>query len=143
MRKAYLFLFTLFVLITACQGQDPKVITLKDVIGSLENQHLTLEEPKERIGNIFGNIFGNKLNGIKPNIYLLDNKPFLIYIYPSEEDRKKGLKEFKKETENMNVVSYNLYEFHNGLIFYVYQTDLNESIEEGLQKALSDLEKYR
>ncbi|QGM30491.1 hypothetical protein GI482_08935 [Bacillus sp. N3536] len=139
MRKAYLFLFTLFVLITACQAQDPKVITLKDVIGSLENQHLTLEEPKERNGNIFG----NKLNGVKPNIYLLDNKPFLIYIYPSEEDRKKGLKEFKKETESMNVVSYNLYEFHNGLIFYVYQTDLNESIEEGLQKALSDLEKYR
>ena len=135
MRRVFIILIFVLVL-TACQVQTAN-ITLDDVIVSLENQHITVEET--RTSN--DNIFNKKLNGIKPNYYTLQDKSLLIYIFDSEEDRKKGLKDFQKQTESMNIVSHGIYEVKNVLIFYVYEMDLDDSIEEGIQQTINNLEK--
>ena len=80
MRRVFIILIFVLVL-TACQVQTAN-ITLDDVIVSLENQHITVEET--RTSN--DNIFNKKLNGIKPNYYTLQDKSFLIYNFDSEED---------------------------------------------------------
>lgn len=135
MRRVFIILIFVLVL-TACQVQTAN-ITLDDVIVSLENQHITVEET--RTSN--DNIFNKKLNGIKPNYYTLQDKSLLIYIFDSEEDRKKGLKDFQKQTESMNIVSHGIYEVKNVLIFYVYEKDSDDSIEEGIQQTINNLEK--
>ena len=135
MRRVFIILIFVLVL-TACQVQTAN-ITLDDVIVSLENQHITVEETRKSNDNIFN----KKLNGIKPNYYTLQDKAFLIYIFDSEEDRKKGLKDFQKQTESMNIVSHDIYEVKNVLIFYVDEMDLEDSIEEGIQKTINNLEK--
>ncbi|MER2169587.1 MAG: hypothetical protein ABS938_03025 [Psychrobacillus psychrodurans] len=135
MRRVFIILIFVLVL-TACQVQTAN-ITLDDVIVSLENQHITVEET--RTSN--DNIFDKKLNGIKPNYYTLQDKSLLIYIFDSEEDRKKGLKDFQKQTESMNIVSHGIYEVKNVLIFYVYEKDSDDSIEEGIQQTINNLEK--
>lgn len=136
MRRAYIILITLVIVLTACQVQASN-ITLNDVIVSLEDQHLVVEETKKTTNNIFY----NKLNGIKPNNYALQDKSFLIYIFDSEENRKKGLTDFQKQTESMNIVSHGIYEVKNVLIFYVYEKDLDNSIEEGIQQTINNLER--
>ncbi len=123
-------------MLTACQVHAAN-ITLNDVIVSLENQHLDVEETRKSTDNIFN----NKLNGIKPNNYTLQDKSFLIYIFDSEENRKKGLKDFQKQTESMNIVSHSVYEVKNVLIFYVYEKDIDNSIEEGIQQTINNLER--
>ncbi|WP_342566659.1 hypothetical protein MKY09_11295 [Psychrobacillus sp. FSL K6-4046] len=135
MKKAYFTLIAL-VLLTACQVQAAN-ITLNDVIVSLENQHLTVEESKENNESIFD----KKLNDVKLNKYTLHDKTFLIYIYDSEENRKKGRKDFQKQTESMNTVSYDVYEVKNILIFYVYEKELDNSIDDGIDQAISNLER--
>ncbi|WP_342560639.1 hypothetical protein NSQ95_07670 [Psychrobacillus sp. FSL W7-1457] len=135
MRRVYIILIFVLVL-TACQVQAAN-ITLNDVIVSLENQHLDVEETRKSTDNIFN----NKLNGIKPNNYTLQDKSFLIYIFDSEENRKKGLKDFQKQTESMNIVSHSVYEVKNVLIFYVYEKDIDNSIEEGLKQTINNLER--
>lgn len=72
---------------------------------------------------------------------MLHDKPFLIYIYDSEENRKKGRKYFQKQTESMNTVSYDVYEVKNVLIFYVYEKELDNSIDKGIHQAISNLER--
>lgn len=79
-------------MLTACQVQAAN-ITLNDVIVSLENQHLDVEETRKSTDKIFN----NKLNGIKPNNYTLQDKSLLIYIFDSEENRKKVLKIFRNK----------------------------------------------
>ncbi|WP_298472239.1 hypothetical protein [uncultured Psychrobacillus sp.] len=133
-RVCIIFIFVL--VLTACQVQAAN-ITLNDVIVSLENQHLDVEETRKSTDNIFN----NKLNGIKPNNYTLQDKSLLIYIFDSEENRKKGFKDFQKQTESLNTVSHGVYEVKNVLIFYVYEKDLDNSIEEGLQQTINNLER--
>ncbi|MER2007113.1 MAG: hypothetical protein ABS939_06635 [Psychrobacillus sp.] len=135
MRRVCIILIFVLVL-TACQVQAAN-ITLNDVIVSLENQHLDVEETSKSKDKIFN----NKLNGIKPNNYTLQDKSLLIYIFDSEENRKKGLKDFQKQTESMNTVSHGVYEVKNVLIFYVYEKDLDNSIEEGIQQTINNLER--
>lgn len=135
MRRVCIILIFVLVL-TACQVQAAN-ITLNDVIVSLENQHLDVEETRKSTDKIFN----NKLNGIKPNNYTLQDKSLLIYIFDSEENRKKGFKDFQKQTESMNTVSHGVYEVKNVLIFYVYEKDLDNSIEDGLQQTINNLER--
>ena len=41
----------------------------------------------------------------------------------------------------MNIVSHGIYEVKNVLIFYVYEKDSYDSIEEGIQQTINNLEK--
>ncbi|WP_243300268.1 hypothetical protein [Bacillus litorisediminis] len=126
----------ILLLLTSCQTVDHGAIKLNDVILSFEEQQIILKEHK-----VSGrDIFGMKLNGVKPYSYTLDEKPLLIYIYNSNNEREKGLQEFRNKTADINVASFKYYEVKNVLIFYVYDRDLNVQIEEKIRKVLFKLE---
>lgn len=60
---------------------------------------------------------------------VLDAKPLFIYIYDSVNERKEGLEDFRVKTASSNVVSFNLYEVENVLLFYVHGQDLSTELE--------------
>jgi len=125
---------------TACQKTTLDVITLDEVIFSFEEQQLLVKKSKEVSKN---NIFGIKLNGVKPSSYELDGKMLSVYIYDSAEERQKGLEDFRNKTATMDIVSYNVYEVENVLIFYVYEHDMNMKVEfdDEIKEALNELRK--
>lgn len=86
-------------------------------------------------------IFGMKLNGVRPSLYELDGKKFLIYIYHSSKERKKGLEDFQKKTENSNTVSWKCFEVKNVLFFYVYVMDLDKDMDNKIKNIMSILSK--
>ncbi|MET3697608.1 hypothetical protein SAMN05877753_106206 [Bacillus oleivorans] len=132
MKKVFILIL---LLLTSCQTIDPNAIKLNDVLSSFEEQQITLKEIK-----ISGrDLFGMKLNGVRPYSYELNDKLLLIYIYNSNNERKKGLQEFRNKTADTNVASFKLYEVENVLIFYVYERDLNVHIEEKMKKVLPKL----
>lgn len=46
-------------------------------------------------------------------------------MYDSIDGRKKGFEDFNEKTASSNLVSFNLYEVENILLFYVHGQDLN------------------
>jgi hypothetical protein len=129
---------SIVLLLTSCQSIDPEMITLDEVISSFEEQQLVIKENKELSND---NIFGMKLNRVKPSSYELDGKLLSVYIYNSAEERKKGLEDFLGKTATMDIVSYNVYEVENVLIFYVYEHDMSMEVEfdDEIKEALSEL----
>lgn len=140
MNKLALILISIVFLMTACQKTTLDVITLDEVIFSFEEQQLLVKKSKEVSKN---NIFGIKLNGVKPSSYELDGKMLSVYIYDSAEERQKGLEDFRNKTATMDIVSYNVYEVENVLIFYVYEHDMNMKVEfdDEIKEALNELRK--
>jgi hypothetical protein len=134
--KVAIIFLSFFFLMTACQTKDPNAITLDEVLNSFKDQQLTLIERK-----ISGkNIFGMKLIGVRPSSYELNGKKLLVYIYDSNNEREKGLEDFREKTATANVVSYKVYEVSNVLLFYVYEEeDLNSEIDAKLQNMVSEL----
>lgn len=125
----------MFFLLTACQTKDSNAITLEEVLSSFEEQQLSVKERK-----VSGkNIFGMKLNGVRPSSYVLDEKKLFVYIYDSNNEREKGLEDFREKTSTANVVSYKVYEVINVLLFYVYEEDLNSKIDVKIQNKISKL----
>lgn len=138
MKKLTLLVLIVFLL-AACKStsSDVSAITLDQVLSALKEQQLTIKEAKS--SNV--DLLGMKLNGVKPSSYALDGKKLLIYNYPSAKERKKGMEDFRKKTENSNTVSYKYYEVNNVLVFYVYEKDLNMDTENRIQKSMNRLEK--
>ncbi|MBY0147834.1 hypothetical protein [Neobacillus niacini] len=138
MNKVPLILISIVFLLTSCKSINPDRITLDEVISSVEKQQLVIKENKELSNE---NIFGMKLNGVKPSSYELDGKLLSVYIYNSVEERKKGLEDFHGRTATMDIVSYNVYEVENVLIFYVYEHDMSMEVkfDDEIKEALSEL----
>jgi hypothetical protein len=135
LNKVVLIILSIVFLLTACQSKDSKAITLEDVLTSFEEQQLSLKESKVSVNNIFG----MKLNGVRPSSYELDGKTLLVYTYDSNNEREKGLEDFRKKTATANVVSYKVAEVVNVLLFYVYEKDLNSEIDYKIQNIVSKL----
>ena len=137
MRLFTVICLSVLMLIVGCQQQPNQRITLNDVITSFEAQQLELKANKDRKNSILG----AKLNGAKPAAYLLDDLPLYIYIYGSSDKRKKGLEDFQEKTATMNIVSFNVYEKGNVLIFYVHGQNLNLKLEMDrfIKKAIDQL----
>lgn len=135
-KTAFAFIALLFFL-TACQADDPNAITLDEVLSSFEEQQLSLKEIKV---NKDDNIFGMKLSRVTPSFYELDEKEVLVYIYHSNNEREKGLEDWREKTASMDTVSYKVYEVNNVLLFYVYETEnLNSEIDSRIQNAVNGL----
>ena len=92
--------------------------------------------------SVKGTVFTSKLKGVKPQVYELNEKLFVIYEFDTPEEREKGEKEFATKTASMNVVSYKSFIKRNILIFYVHGEDLNSNqvpFEKEIQEALDSL----
>lgn len=123
MKKIALLLCVLIPLLSACQSKDPDAITLEKLLAAFEEQGLSLKKSA-----INDSIFGMNLNGVKPVMYELEEKLLTIYIYPSSTERQRGWEDFQNKTATMNVVSFEVYEVKNVLIFYVYEQEEIESV---------------
>ncbi|AST93582.1 hypothetical protein BC6307_21080 [Sutcliffiella cohnii] len=138
MNKVSLFLISIVFFLTSCQSANPHIITLDEVVSSLEKQQLAIKENSNFHND---SIFRMKLNGVKPTTYELDGKLLTVYIYKSAEEREKGLEDFEEKTATMDTVSYNVYEVENVLIFYVYEHDMSLEVkfDDEIKEALSEL----
>ena len=96
-------------------------ITEEDLVKALREYGVNVVETKSSKDNIFG----SKLNRVKPGAYELDDKQLFIYEYKTEDDPDKGLEQFNKNTETMNVVSYTVFTHRNILMFYVHAENLD------------------
>ncbi|QCJ45432.1 hypothetical protein FAY30_26155 (plasmid) [Bacillus sp. S3] len=139
MRK--IFILCLLLFLVSCQSvqvNDSSHITEEEVVRALQEKGVKLVEaefPRE-------NIFGSKLKSVKPGTYELSGKPFSVYEFASENDRKNGAKEFAEKTAVMNLVSFSRFEKRNILIFYVHEQDLNSDsvlFETEIQGALDSI----
>ncbi|QPC48251.1 hypothetical protein [Mangrovibacillus cuniculi] len=118
---------------------DSSNIELVEVVNSLKEYRVNLvkKAPKEK------NDFGQKLKGVLPARYTLDDKDMFIYIFGSEENRKEGEAEFSQKTSDMKLVSYDTYTKRNVLIYYVHEEEMNSlhtSHKTDIQVALDSIE---
>lgn len=117
---------------------DSSHISKAEVVEVLRNHTIDLTEGKF----VEETIFVSKLNGVKPQVYELNEKLFVIYEFDTPEEREKGEKEFATKTASMNVVSYKSFIKRNILIFYVHGESLNSNqvpFENEIQEALDSL----
>ena len=99
---------------------DSSNISEEDLVEALREHGVPVVETKLK-----DNIFGSTLNKVKPGTYELDDRQLFIYEYKTEVDRDKGLEQFNKNTETMNLVSYTVFTHRNILLFYVHAENLD------------------
>lgn len=99
-------------------------ISNEEVLKSLKNHGLELK----KAGRNPDGIFGMKLNGKRSKYYELEGQPVYIYNFYSDIERQKGLKNWHEKTASDNLVSYQVFEVHNILIFHVYEKELDADI---------------
>ena len=138
MKKCIAVLILVIFLLSACQPKDSDAISLNQIVTAFENEQIPIKEVKASRSIVFG----TKLNGTKPKSYLLEDKNVFIYIYGSSNQQEKGLEDYVKRTEAYDVVSYQVYEVKNVLIFYVHEQDLTEEIpyHDQIQKVIINFE---
>ncbi|TXK85750.1 hypothetical protein [Paenibacillus sp. N3.4] len=86
-----------------------QLVSIKDINDAFEQEGLHLENWK---GNTYF-----KLNGVQPKMVNTYDWKFAIYVFNSVGDREKGLDDFHKQTELMNLAYSHIYEIRNVLIF--------------------------
>lgn len=108
-------------------------ITLVEVETAITEQGLELEEadlPSE-------NAFIQELNGVLPKAYFISGKTLSIYVFSSEDEREKGMDDFKYKTAALKLVVHKIYTNKNVLVFYA---EGNEETNSKLSMAINDLE---
>ncbi|MCM3601031.1 hypothetical protein M3175_09835 [Robertmurraya korlensis] len=124
------------LLLVSCQTvSDSSHITESDVVQVLQENGIQLVE----VDFPSGNAYGSELRNVLPGTYLLNEKPFFIYEFENEKDIEKGIREFAKKTETMELVSSSLFEKRNILIFYVHEQDFDSGeipFEKEIQESL-------
>ena len=131
-----LFIICLAFLLIGCQTSSNERLTADDILQLFEQHHLTLTEAKRDTNDMIG----MKLNGVKPNAYLLDEKPLYMYVFRSTNAVQDAIKEFNEKTATANLVSFNVYTKDNVLLYYVHGQDLATvvSIDALINNALNE-----
>lgn len=116
----------MLLFLTGCvqtEVNDSSHITEVEVVEALQNHNIELTEGT----SVKGTIFTSKLKGVKPQVYELNEKLFVIYEFDTPEGLEKGEKEFANKTASMNLVSYETFIKRNIMIFYVHEEHLNSN----------------
>ncbi|SHR50426.1 Uncharacterised protein [Mycobacteroides abscessus subsp. abscessus] len=133
--RKILSLYFLLLLVSCQSVSDSSHISEEDVVKTLQENGIQLVEADIP----HGNSFGTDLRNVTPGSYLLREKPIFIYEFENEKDIEKGIREFAKKTETMELVSSSIFEKRNILIFYVHEQDFDSEIipfEKEIQDAL-------
>lgn len=133
--KYFLFVFLLLIL-SSCQVKDTGKLQIHNVLDEFDK--LNIEYTKQKIKS--KEVFGKSYNGTKPDVYEVEGKAMLFYVYNSVAERDKGLEGFHKYTENANLVSFRVYEMQNILMFYVYEDVLNQELDNQIEDIKEKLE---
>lgn len=139
MKQAIILCMLLFLTGCGQTGADSSShISDREVVVALKNHNIELTEGT----SVKGTIITSKLKGVKPQVYELNEKLFVIYEFDTPEELEKGEKEFANKTASMNLVSYKTFTKRNILIFYVHGENLNSNqipFEKEIQEALKSL----
>ncbi|GAS85413.1 hypothetical protein [Paenibacillus amylolyticus] len=143
--KALVFILICLFALAGCSEDiknEENILTLDDVVTSLESQKLNLVS-----FGITG--YPMKLNDVIPEVYSIevqaaeepDNTEFIhFYIFNSEKDRMKGTTEFNKNMEGAHFTTFPfLYEKENALIVYWSNTKENPLLTKPIEAALEQL----
>ena len=139
--KIGILLFFILTLMTACSTDqnlsvnDSAHIKEEEVVNALKEKGVELI----KTNSTQNSIFSTKLKGVKPGSYTLNEKPFFIYEFKTEEAREKGIKAFQEKTATMDLVSSSMFVKRNILIFYVHEQDGNIPFEKEIQEGLDSL----
>ncbi|QGR00131.1 hypothetical protein EHS13_16845 [Paenibacillus psychroresistens] len=109
-------------------------MTSEQIKASFETYDIQLSEPK---GLNPGNVFLMDLNNGTPETYTInENQLISIYVYSSNKEVKKGLKDFEDKTATASVVIHSKYEIANALLFYVKEDAFKDERVEEIVKGL-------
>ena len=120
MKRVISLFFLLFL--TGCVQDDVSSYLSEEEIVEAFNEHNHIQLTK--VESSKEEIFATKLNGVKPGIYELEENRIYIYEFDSPDKLEKGKEDFLEKTASMNLVSYNLFEKRNLLLFYVHGEDI-------------------
>lgn len=124
--------------------ESTSIKTLEDFKSVLQTDELELMPVKEEINNWI-------LNSIKPNKFTVGKhsentdisklERVSIYIFESEDSRKKGLENFYKQIELYDMMIPRIYEARNVLVFYWALADMDKpaEYEQQFQTAINQL----
>ncbi|WNS43448.1 hypothetical protein [Paenibacillus sp. MMS20-IR301] len=102
-----------------------RILTQEEVTAVFADEDLLLLEGEE----VPGAVFQLELNGVKPQLYVLNGVELPIYQFSSAEERAAGWKAFGEQTATADLVPYQAYQEDSILMFYVH----GESVQEGLK----------
>ncbi|MFF2480981.1 hypothetical protein [Paenibacillus sp. NPDC058071] len=137
MRKAMLVCLLMVVIIMGCtnrehSNEEAVIITAEQLKQAFAAFDITLTEPQ---GLSPDNVFIRTLNGVKPEVYAIDNDTFIsFYVFPSSQDAAKGRIEF--EDIPASFVTHSKYQVANILLFYVGD---NAAVRERMQELADGL----
>ncbi|UGB28728.1 hypothetical protein [Metabacillus sp. B2-18] len=137
--KLLIYILTILIL-GACSQREVEEkssntinLTLEDVKTVITEQGFELQ--KEDLSS--ENFFIQELNDITPEVYILENNTLSVYVFPSSNDREKGVQVFEETTAAAELVEHKAYELSNILVFYVSD---DEKIQNRLLDALQNLD---
>jgi hypothetical protein len=137
------FFIIIAILLVACSphidSQKPishqkDVVSLGEVEDVLKEQGFELKHTKLQKNKILM----NKLRGVTQKCYSLDGKPLIIYVFPTEAKRGKGIKSLEESITETEMKNYKAYGIENVLVFYVGS---DEAVNATLFDALKSLER--
>ncbi|AYC30153.1 hypothetical protein [Paenisporosarcina cavernae] len=134
MKKLFVLSIAILFLLSACN--EPK-ITSEQIEAAFAENGLELTETEKNIDSIFG----QRLNWEKPKVYDLNGRTLYLFLYRSSKGSDEGLEDFQKATASMDLVSFNVYQKENALLFFVHEQSLDEKVVEDayILKALDEI----
>ncbi len=119
------------ILLSACSQSAEPYITLDEYKEAIEEEGVELQEAEIHEKNAFH----KELNGVTPHTYEIDGQPFIVYVFPTMEDRIAGMKAFDEATSSAILELHTTFQLHNILAFYVEGED---DIKERLNRVMGE-----
>ncbi|NBI30520.1 hypothetical protein [Chengkuizengella marina] len=134
----YVLNILLILILISCTNNNNNMkeeLTLDDVTTTLMEEGIKFKEAERNSRSIFQ----LELNGVTPNVYAVQDNELSIYIFENEEERNKGMDEFKEKLGSAEIdVDKYTHEINNVTIFYLYQgEDIDEQMENAINKLSS------
>ncbi|WP_205825376.1 hypothetical protein [Bacillus sp. RO1] len=128
----YIGLLALLALLASCSAQNSMVdpMSVEEVVEVLTEQGFILEKNEDLS---IKSVFAQELNGVTPEVYLLEGNMLSLYVFPTSKERAEGIVEFGEKTATMNLIDHQIYGINNILVFYV---SADEKLQEDLFEAL-------
>lgn len=116
MKKIMITLLAICFIITGCKN-DEEIITSTQVKDIFEKNGIHLSEAQELHPE---NVFLRSLNDVTPETFTINEGQLIsIYVYSSNQEAEKGLKDFEDKISTASVVPHSKFQIANVLLFYV------------------------
>lgn len=133
MKKIIITLLSMFFIIIGCKN-DEEIIMSTQIKDLFEKHGVQLSVPTELHPE---NVFLRTLNDVTPETFTMNESQLIsIYVYSSNKEAEKGLKDFEDKTAVASVVHHSKYQIANVLLFYVPEAS---SIDERVDLVIEDM----